>query len=150
MLQIFAQQSPPPDMLVPMLVGGLVGLVLGSLFGALMLRAACSVYNRSCPEDNRVNEPAFGKAVGVMFIRNFIMLMVTGMVGIAIPQSPSKMAVLGAISLLISFLVGIVTLIEALPTTGRRAANIVGLELLFSLVLWAILGGAAFLITKTL
>src|SRR5689334_14451286 len=52
------------------------------LIGAVILRAACSLYNRMVAQDKRVPEPAFGKALGIMAVTLVVNIVVGAVLGL--------------------------------------------------------------------
>jgi hypothetical protein len=66
----------------------LVGaLVIGTLIGAVFLRAACALYNKMAggkKSPSSVPEPELGKAMGITFVTTLINVMVSFMIGLVV------------------------------------------------------------------
>ena len=59
---------------------GLV-LIVGTFIGAVILRAACSFYNKMNAAQNQVPEPRFGKAIGITLVTMIVNVLVGAAAG---------------------------------------------------------------------
>ncbi len=123
------------------LLCGLVGILLvGSLVGAVILRAACSLYNKMAHRENGVPEPGFGKALGITVVTLIVNMGAGFVVGLIVGgwAAAAGMGQQGAqlLSSVISFPIGILTMAGMstvmLPTSFGRA-------LLVTLIQYAIM-----------
>ena len=139
---MFLAQLGP--MIGGVLCGLLIVLVLGTLIGALVLRAACWLYNKIAGGPNvaaAVPEPDFGKAVAIVFVSMLVNVMVSMALtfafggGFVARNDPSSQLIQSAISMPISLLVmaGMVTAI--LPTTFGKGILIALLYLLVAIAI---------------
>lgn len=138
---LFAQRMPPEGLLC-MGGGFIIGVVIGLAVSAVILRAAVSFFNKlaggiRAPE--AVPEPGFGKAMGISFVTglvNFGVGIVLGLVGGAVRTHP---LVVQAVSMPVSFLVMGALLAAMLPTTFGKG-------MVISLLNMAVILGIAILI----
>lgn len=68
-----------------MLCGLVVGVALGTLIGAVILRAAIALYNKMAggpKSPSSVPEPAFGKAMWITFATTLVQLVAGFLVGL--------------------------------------------------------------------
>jgi hypothetical protein len=139
---LLAQMEALGGMLCALVVGLLVGIVLG----AAILRAACSLYNkliggRDMP--GAVAEPPFGKAAGIVVVIGLVNLVVglglglaIGIGGAAMGANPQALQVITQLlSLPIGFLVAAGMLAAMLPTTFGRAVVVTLLQYVIVLVI---------------
>jgi hypothetical protein len=114
-----------PEFFVGMICGVGFWLAVLSLIGAVILRAACAIFNRmaggaDAPE--AVPGPRYGKAVGIVFVSWLVtigVMIVIGLVGSAIKAHPL------AVYFIVYPVVGMVTAVivsSMLPTTFGKAA----------------------------
>jgi hypothetical protein len=149
------------------LLGGIcialvVGLLIGTLIGGIILRAACSLYNKMAGGDKityGVPEPTFGKAMGialvilvVQILINFTINLVVGAGAQAAGASGTAAAGFNLLGLLGSLLIGILVmsglLTALLPTNFGRAILVTLLyQVIFIVVViiagalvWAVFG----------
>lgn len=124
----------PAEALGAIVCSLIVWLGLGTLIGAVFLRAAIALYNKVAGEDyrSRVKEPELGRAMGITFATTLVNLVsgfavgfVLGAAGIATGQDQRTVTLLAqAISIPFGFLVMSAMLSAMLPTTFGRAALI--------------------------
>lgn len=103
--------------------------VLWTLVGAVILRAACALYNKMAASGNGVPDPSFGKAMGIT-LANFVAHMIVN-IPLSMAMGGGQMApgqppnagqiVSGLLALPIGFLVMAGMLTALLPTTFVRA-----------------------------
>ena len=125
------------------LAGLIFVLVVGTAIGAVILRAAISLYNALAggPEsDSSVPEPSFGEAMGIVFATSLVNLAVG--FGLVFALGPDVLgegqdAQLRAqlISLPISVLVMTLMLSAMLPTTFLRALMVAVCQIIVSLLI---------------
>jgi hypothetical protein len=145
-------------------VGGLllcalvVGLAIETLLGAVLLRAAVALYNKmagGASSPGSVPEPAFGKAMWVIFASTVLQLVVGGLfIGISTGAEPVAAGAGGkgvdVVAQLISFPVGLLimaaVLSAKLPTTFGRAILVTLCYLLLALLVVGVLVGIAALV----
>ncbi len=120
------------------------GLLVGILFGAVVLRAACSLYNKLASPQSSVPAPGFGKALGITalsLIANVIAGALLGgvLAGGALAAgaqaknfAPAAQLIPSLVSLPVGILVMSGLLTVMLPTTFGRA-------LLVTLIQYAIM-----------
>jgi hypothetical protein len=129
-----------------MLCAMIVGLTIGTLIGAVILRAACWLYNSMVggpKSPSAVPEPTMGRAMGIVFVTllvNFAVSFGVGLVvggGAAAAGGDTQMAGIIAqlVSIPISFLVMAGMLTALLPTTFPRALLVALLEFAISIVI---------------
>lgn len=123
------------NQLVLLTIAAAVGVVIGTLVGAIILRAAVSLFNQiagtsSSPE--KLEVPSFGKAFAIVFFTNLAICLVSIGVGLVLgagggalglPRS-AILALAQVISLPISFLVMSFMLANQLKTTMARGMGI--------------------------
>lgn len=68
--------------LVGVLIGLTCGVLIGTVIGAIILRAACSAFNKMCQPENQVPEPEFGKAMLVAFVATLVNVGVGFVIGL--------------------------------------------------------------------
>ena len=64
-----------------------VGLLIGTLIGAIILRAAVSLFNKmagGADSEGAVPEPEFGKAMGITFVTTLVNMVAGFMIGLVI------------------------------------------------------------------
>ncbi len=133
-------------------------LVLGTLVGAVILRAACSLYNKMASQENRVPEPGFGKALGITLVTMIVNVVVGFMVGL-ITGGGAAAAGVGAqgaqvISALISLPVGFFVmagmLTAMLPTSFGRALLVTLVQYAISIAIAIAIGLVVFVVVLAL
>lgn len=127
-------------------------LLLGTVVGAVILRAAVSLCNKflgADDSDGGVPEPSFGKAIGITFVTTLVNFVAGFMIGLVIggaaavggadPQAGGIVAQL--VSLPVGFLVmaGMLTLM--LPTTFGRALLVALCHFLIVIVIVVVIVG---------
>ncbi|MEW4570730.1 hypothetical protein AB1L88_22930 [Tautonia sp. JC769] len=136
------------------ILGALIGLgallIIGTLVGAIILRAAISLRNKLAggPETrDAVPEPAIGKAMGITFVATLANLIAGSGVeqfvgGLAAPSS-GEGGGWNVIAQLVSLPVGLLVmagmLSSALPTTFVQAIGVTICHLMISVILGGIL-----------
>jgi hypothetical protein len=115
--------------LAGIICAGIGVIVVGTLLGAVILRAACSLFNKMASRENAVPEPGFGKALGIVVV-NVIASAVVGLpigliVGLVGQGSGLDQKVTQVIATLISLPIGFFVtggiLTFMLPTSFGRA-----------------------------
>ncbi|QDT29324.1 hypothetical protein [Gimesia panareensis] len=134
-----------PDPLMLVLVVFVIVVPIGLLIGAVILRAAISLFNKFAgygdENPNQVPEPSMGKAMGIVFVTafvNWILGLVIGVVGAAFLRSvsaPWNALIPSLISLPFSFLVSAALLSGLLPTTFPRGLGVAACQYLVSILL---------------
>jgi hypothetical protein len=125
-----------------MLCGLVVGVAIGTLIGAIILRAACWLYNKLAGgpgSPSAVPEPTMGSALGIAFVTMLVQFgvgMVLGLLGAAAQSSP---LVINLISMPISFLVSAWMISLLLPTTFPRALLVALLEFVIGIIIAVVL-----------
>ncbi len=125
-----------------------VGLLVGLAIGAVILRAAVSLYNRmsgGANSRNAVPSPSFGKAMGIVFLSglvnmvlNFIAGFGIGILGVVTSADPERVKLVATlISLPIGFLVTAGMLRALLPTSFGRAVLVTLCQYLILIVVVA-------------
>ena len=142
-----------------------VGLVIGTLVGAVFLRAAVALYNlfakindtmaREASLPGLVPMPAFGKAMWISF-ETSVFQMVAGLLifglfsGGGAAASEARRQVVDAVAQFlfvpISFLITVAVLSAKLPTTFGRAILVTLCDMVLVLLVVGILVGMAFLV----
>jgi hypothetical protein len=119
-----------------------VALVIGTLIGAIILRAACSLFNKFAGGESAsgaVPEPSMGSAMAITFVTTLVNMAVGFVLGLALqgagPNQAASQAIINLISIPISLLVfaGMVTVM--LPTTFGKGLLIALLYLLIAFVI---------------
>ncbi len=75
-----------------LIAGGAIMLFLGLAIGAIILRAACNLYNKIVGRD-AVPEPGFGKAMGIILVTGLINWALSFAIGIAFSVMLSQQAI---------------------------------------------------------
>jgi hypothetical protein len=107
-----------------MLCGLVFGVVIATVIGAIILRAACSLYNKivgGSRAPGAVPDPGFGKAMAIVFVAtlvNFVLSFIIGMVGAVGAVHP---AVVQLICLPVGYLVLAGMTTAMLPTDFPKA-----------------------------
>ena len=144
-------------------IGGLllcalfIGLSIETLIGAVFLRAAVNLYNKmagGASSPGSVPEPAFGKAMWIIFATSLAQLVVAGLLTGFSPVSEQWRQVAGEngvdVVALISFPVGLLVMAAVLsaklPTTFGRAILVTLCDLLLVLLVAGVLVGIAVLV----
>ena len=145
-------------------IGGLllcalfIGLSIETLIGAVFLRAAVNLYNKmagGASSPGSVPEPAFGKAMWIIFGSTVFQMVVGGLViGISTDAGPVAAGAGGKgvdfVAQLISFPVGLLimagVLSAKLPTTFGRAILVTLCYMLLVLLVVGVLVGIAVLV----
>jgi hypothetical protein len=125
-----------------------LAIFFGVVIGAVILRAACSLFNKMASPQNGVPEPGFGKALGIVVLNaiasaaaGFPVGMIVGLWGQASGiDEKTTQAVAGLISLPIGFLVmgGLLTLM--LPTSFGRALLVTLLQYVVIFLIALVIG----------
>jgi hypothetical protein len=139
----------PAEAIGAMVCSLLVGLALGTLIGAIILRAAVSLYNKIFGGSSLsgVPEPDFGKAMGITFLTTLIQLVVRfllGIAGSAVAQGAGpngKIVALGTslLAIPVSFLVMAGLIAAMLPTTFPRALLVALFYMIIGILIVAVL-----------
>jgi hypothetical protein len=124
-----------------------VMLVIGTVIGAIILRAACALYNKLVggpKTPTSVPEPDFGRAMGIIFVAWLVNLAAGFMLsmvfagGVGADRVQTMMA--QAISIPIGFLVLAGMIAGMLPTTFGRALLVALLYLLIAVIVGVTIG----------
>jgi len=130
-----------------------IGLAIGTAIGAIILRAAVSMYNGMAGGEG-VPEPPMGRAMGIMFVTalvngaaGFVLGMVVGGAAAAGGAQGQGAAVTAQLaSLPVGFLVMAGMLSAMLPTTFGRAILVTLCHFIIGLLIAAVLGLIAYLV----
>jgi hypothetical protein len=122
---LLAQQARPGmgEAFVGAVLALVISIAIGSLIGAVLIRAACWLYNRLAGgpgTPGAVPEPEFGQALGIAFVTalaNGGVGFLLGILGVAAHMSPIALNVL---PLPLSLLVGSWMVSLMLPTTFTK------------------------------
>lgn len=112
-------------------------LLIGTLIGAIILRAACWLLNKLAGGPNApgaVPEPSFGKAMGIAFVTALVNAMVGFVLGLVGGAAALHPLVVQAISFPVALLVMAGMAAAMLPTTFGKGL----LVALLTLVVWVI------------
>jgi hypothetical protein len=140
------------DFLTGLLIKFALTVTIGTVIGAIVLRAACWLYNKiagDATDSASVREPSFGGAMAITFVTmlaNFTTDLLLLFYGKAAEMSYLKVSLISAS---ISFVVASVMIAALLPTTFGRAMAVVILQLLIGIaasVVVAVIAGAALLV----
>ena len=135
-----------------------IGLSIETLIGAVFLRAAISLYNKmagGASSPGSVPEPAFGKAMWIIFGSTVFQMVVGGLViGISTDAGPVAAGAGGKgvdfvaqlISLPVGLLIMAAVLSAKLPTTFGRAVLVTFCYMLMVLLVVGVLEGIAVLL----
>src|SRR5262245_24340816 len=126
--------------IVGVICAGVAVFALCLLIGAVILRAACSLYNKMAGADKRVPEPGFGKALGIMVVTLIVNIVVGGVLGLLLAgggaaagaDQRAMQLLVNVISIPIGFLTMAGMSTVMLPTSFGRA-------LLVTLIQYAIM-----------
>jgi hypothetical protein len=127
------------------LIGAIIGMAIFALIGAIILRAAISLYNRMT--SNSVPEPSFGSAYLIVFaagivnaIVQFAMGFMLGMTGAAGgDDTTTGNVIVQLIGIPVSLVVMAAMISSMLPTTFGRAFLITLLYLLIGIAIGIII-----------
>ncbi|MEQ8638032.1 hypothetical protein [Gimesia maris] len=125
-----------------------VGLPIGALIGAVILRAAVSMFN-SLAGGDPVPEPAISKAFGMMIlvaisnyaIRFLASLILAGPMGAEVPKYASSLAAFP-----FTFLICSAIFSSGLPTSFKRAMGVAVCHTVVLLLVLAVLFGIIFVV----
>jgi hypothetical protein len=126
-----------------MLVGLAVLVAIGTVTGAIILRAGCWLYNKlagGAGSGNSVAEPDFGKAMLICFVTSLVQCGVGVVAGIAGAGFAAQMGptAVNLITLPLSFLTMAAMLSAMLPTTFVRGLLVALLQLVVCLIIAAV------------
>jgi hypothetical protein len=131
-------------------------VAVGTLIGAVFLRAAVALYNKlagGTSSASSVPEPALGKAMWITFATSLAQFIVSSLIGLGIGAGAAAGARgqgLDMVAQLISFPVSLLIMVEMLsarlPTTFRRAFLVTLCYLLVALLAVGVLVGIAVLV----
>jgi hypothetical protein len=142
-------------------IGGLlcalaIGVAVGTLIGAVCLRAAVALYNQlagGASSPRSVPEPALGKAMWITFAIFVAQIIVGSLISLGAgpeattaARAPERVVVAQLISVPVNFLIAAGILSAKLPTTFGRAILVTLCDLLVSLVVVGVLVGFAVLV----
>ncbi|MFN0050749.1 MAG: hypothetical protein ACKV0T_01070 [Planctomycetales bacterium] len=133
-------------------------VAIGSLIGAIILRAACSLFNRLAGSSSAVPEPSFGQALGIVFattiancVVSFGARLVIGGGAVAGGMSPQTAQIISSlVSLPIGVLVMSAMLMALLPTTFGRGLLVSLLYLLVGILVGLVIGVIIFAVVAIL
>ncbi len=134
------QGQQAAGLLVGVICVFLIAVPIGALIAAVILRAACSIFNKLAGPEKAVPEPGFGKALGIAaatLVVNVLVGIVIGVVfgagAVAAGASPAQTQILvNLISMPAGFLVMSGMLTAMLPTSFGRS-------LLIALIAYAVM-----------
>jgi hypothetical protein len=145
------------------MIGGLlcvllVGLPIGALISAVILRAACSFFNKLAGPDRAVPEPGFGKAMGiavVCLLVNLVASVAIGLIvgaggGVAQAGKGATQLIANLVSIPVSFLVmgGILT--AMLPTSFQRGVLVALIHTAIAIAIGIVIGIIVFILLLAL
>lgn len=120
------QGQQAAGMLLGLICGMLIVVPIAALLGAVILRAACAIFNNLAGLHNSVPQPGFGKALGICaatmvvnYAVSFLIAAVFGVAAAANGKGPTPIA--GLISLPAGFLVMSGMLTAMLPTSFGKS-----------------------------
>ena len=131
-----------------------IAVAVGTLIGAVFLRAAVALYNKlagGASSPSSVPEPAFGKALWITFAASVAQFIVGSLIGLATGVGATAPGGRGqgvdvVVQLLVSFLIMGAVLSAKLPTTFGRALLVTLCYLLVVLPVVGVLVGIAVLV----
>jgi hypothetical protein len=142
----------PAVAIVGVLIGLTCGLLIGTLVGAVILRAACSAFNKLSQPQNHVPEPELSKAMLISFVTtvaNWILSFIIGrIVGDALEADVMPPLQIQVIALLINLptstfvMAGINSLM--LPTTFGRGLLVALLYIAIAIAVAVVIGAIVF------
>lgn len=145
-----------PNPLLGIICVVFVLLPIGLAIGAVILRAAISMFNKfagyGAENPNQVPEPSMGKAMAIVLITgvaNWIVGTLIGAVGAGALKSvaePWNILIPSLLSLPFSFLVSAGMLTALLPTTFKRGLGVSACEYLVAILVGIAIGVLAVLI----
>ena len=136
-------------------IGGLlcalvIGVAVGTLIGAVFLRAAVALYNKlagGASSPSSVPEPAYGKAMSIIFAISLAQIVGGYVIGVTAGTWGQRAEVVaGVIFFAVSLLVMVEMLSTRLPTTFGRAFLVTLCYLLLTLLFAGGLVGIAVLV----
>jgi hypothetical protein len=148
----------PEGAVIGLLLGAVViGVAVETLIGAVFLRAAVALYNKTtggASSADSVPEPAFRKAMRIALNVALAQLVLATGIGLFMAAEPAAPQARGqgpgvvaqASFFVVSFLIMAQILSTMLPTTFGRAVSVTLLYLLVSLLVGGVLGGLAVLV----
>lgn len=123
-------------------------VAFGLLVGAVIFRAACSIYNRLCQPENRVPDPSFGKAMLIAFVsgvaQNIVGVVIGFAIGIAsagvgLDEDVASIAA-GLVSIPFSLLISAAINAWLLPTTFGRGLMVALVQLAIVITVVLVVG----------
>jgi hypothetical protein len=128
-----------------------VGILIGTLIGAVILRAACALYNAMAGGKGspyRVPEPELGKAMGIVLVTALINIAASFVLGLAVGGGAAATGtgvegpalLLQLVSLPLSLLVMAAMLTAMLPTTFGRGILVALCNLLITILVVVAVG----------
>ncbi|HEY7314406.1 MAG TPA: hypothetical protein VH643_33975 [Gemmataceae bacterium] len=128
-----------------------IGLAVGTLIGAVFLRAAVALYNKlagGASSPSSVPEPTFGKAMWITFAISLAQMVLGYSLIAAAAGAGGQGAVVVAqfISVPVSLLISAEILSAKLPTTFGRAILVTLCDMLLVLIVLGVLVGIAVLV----
>jgi hypothetical protein len=127
----------------------IVFFAIGVAIGAIILRAAVSMYNRFAGPTSQVPEPDLGRAMLIVFVTFLVNLLAGFAVGVVFglgaaghPDQNTKI-IANFASLPVSFLVMAGMLSSMLPTTFGRAALVTICQYVISLLIGLVIAAVA-------
>ena len=150
-LMLMQQQVPPiVEKLFLLFAGGLIGIPLSSLLGAMILRVSIWLSNKFAEP---IVEPVFGAAFKIMLVRLIMTIAVGALVGMVLNTTSrpdqSNALLTGLVgSVVVGQLASWIILKNALRSTMGRAALIMVIEILIAITTGAIAFGGFFVLYR--
>jgi uncharacterized membrane protein len=137
---------------------GVAAFVVCLLVGAVILRAACSLYNKLAGPDKRVSEPGFGKAMGIMVVTLIVNVVVGGLLGLLLAgggaaagaDQRSLQLLVNVVSIPVGFLTMAGMLTVMLPTSFGRALLVTLLQYAIMIAIGIVVGLVIFVVVLAL
>lgn len=142
-----------------MLCGAVIGLLMGTFVGAILLRAAVSLYNRfadSGGSEGAVPEPSFASAVGIAFVTTLVNSSAAFVGGLVIGGVAAAYGLEGVgvvvfaqlVAIPVGVLIMALILTSELPTTFRRAIRVAACYFLIAIAIGIVAGGIYMVVTQ--
>ena len=137
---------------------GVAAFVVCLLVGAVVLRAACALFNKLAGQDKRVPEPGFGKAMGIVVVTLIVNVVVGGVLGLLLAgggaaagaDQRSMQLLINVISIPIGFLTMAGMLTVMLPTSFGRALLVTLAQYAIMFAIFLVVGLVVFAVALAL
>lgn len=138
--------------LVGIVCGLAIGLPIGLAIGAIILRAACWLYNKMAAPESAVPDPSFLKAMGIALVAmivqviiGFGMGLVLGVAGTAAGMNEQAIQLISAVlGIPVGLFVSAGTFTLMLPTTFLRGLAVAALQIVITIAIAIVIGGMIF------